>query len=162
MTTPEMKPFPNGGTMSFKGFEVRCHASGLKAIDCGNGHWRIVGGKREVNWYPTSKKRTVYVNGESGRITFSGTEGLAIEAAIGNIGKEKQQRIEGGLKVKIKKKLLKADPRCFKCRCQLDRKTATLDHRIPLAKGGTNAESNLQLACEKCNVSKADSFEVTP
>lgn len=33
---------------------------------------------------------------------------------------------------------------------------ATVDHMIPLSKGGLHVESNVQLACWKCNTEKAD------
>lgn len=32
----------------------------------------------------------------------------------------------------------------------------TLDHRVPLARGGSNKVSNLQTACLRCNHAKAD------
>lgn len=35
---------------------------------------------------------------------------------------------------------------------------ATLDHIIPLAKGGVHAPSNMQLAHDRCNSDKGDSL----
>lgn len=40
---------------------------------------------------------------------------------------------------------------CFYCRCELTEETATLEHVIPLARGGTNHLSNMVLACGPCN-----------
>jgi 5-methylcytosine-specific restriction endonuclease McrA len=37
----------------------------------------------------------------------------------------------------------------------------TVDHFIPLAKGGTNGKSNLLVTCWRCNVIKADSHPIT-
>lgn len=39
---------------------------------------------------------------------------------------------------------------------------ATLDHRIPLAKGGHGGAGNLQAMCRRCNNRKRDSLAATP
>jgi len=41
--------------------------------------------------------------------------------------------------------------RCVKCNCQ---ERLEFDHIIPLAKGGSNTERNIQLLCESCNRAK--------
>lgn len=53
--------------------------------------------------------------------------------------------------------------RCQLCRLKVDRrrvvphpKAPTLDHIIPLAKGGTHEPANVQLACFRCNCLKGD------
>ena len=51
--------------------------------------------------------------------------------------------------------LLAKDPHCFYCRRRLFECTATLDHFIPLSKGGSNSHDNLRLACSDCNREKA-------
>ena len=33
---------------------------------------------------------------------------------------------------------------------------ATIDHIVPISRGGTSAESNLAVACNACNVEKAN------
>jgi 5-methylcytosine-specific restriction endonuclease McrA len=38
----------------------------------------------------------------------------------------------------------------------------TIDHIIPLSRGGTNRRDNLTVACLRCNVSKHDSLVVAP
>jgi 5-methylcytosine-specific restriction endonuclease McrA len=40
---------------------------------------------------------------------------------------------------------------CFWCGCELTRETLTIDHYIPLSKGGNNKIRNLRLACFSCN-----------
>lgn len=43
--------------------------------------------------------------------------------------------------------------RCAYCKCTGE---LTLDHFVPLSKGGTNTLGNLRLACAKCNNDKRD------
>jgi len=45
---------------------------------------------------------------------------------------------------------------CFYCNCDITGGKHTVDHYIPLAKGGSNWPSNLVMACKKCNSSKRD------
>lgn len=53
--------------------------------------------------------------------------------------------------------------KCEYCSCEmqtlneLSDNFATIDHYIPLSKGGTHALSNLRLVCRKCNAIKANS-----
>ena len=44
--------------------------------------------------------------------------------------------------------------RCAYCLIELTEQTLTIDHIIPIIKGGTNWASNLAPACRKCNVRK--------
>ena len=50
-----------------------------------------------------------------------------------------------------KRRLLGISPFCYWCKRKLDSASATLDHMIPLSKGGTNGADNFVLACEDCN-----------
>ncbi len=52
--------------------------------------------------------------------------------------------------------LLADDPFCFYCRIPLTLDDSTLDHCIPKSKGGSSRMHNLVLACQPCNVDKAD------
>lgn len=147
--------------MEFKEFESRVKAVGLVARDCGNGHWRIENGRYEVNWWPFSKKRTIYVNGlSSGNTTRYGDCEAAILAATTD--PEIKRKGKRGARKKSyrrdKKRLLARDPRCYWCKCELNTQTATLDHVIPLARGGSNATDNLVLSCEPCNKDKGNAL----
>lgn len=66
-----------------------------------------------------------------------------------------------------RQRLLEADPFCFYCRRKLwkpspdgdgilPNKYATIDHLLPLSRGGTDAGANIVLACFNCNGSKSD------
>ncbi|MHA2279604.1 MAG: HNH endonuclease [Promethearchaeota archaeon] len=56
----------------------------------------------------------------------------------------------------MKRRLLAKNHFCNWCGQKLDRKTATLDHVIPLSKGGTNGLDNQTLACYDCNQNRQD------
>lgn len=45
---------------------------------------------------------------------------------------------------------------------QHDRPLATLDHRIPLSRGGSQKQHNLQTMCGPCNWAKRDDLDATP
>jgi len=46
--------------------------------------------------------------------------------------------------------------RCVYCSTRLDQQTATLDHVVPLARGGAHDPGNLVVACGPCNRLKGD------
>ncbi len=46
--------------------------------------------------------------------------------------------------------------RCVYCATHLDHTTATLDHVVPLARGGAHDPGNLVVACAPCNRLKGD------
>src|SRR5690606_6740942 len=51
--------------------------------------------------------------------------------------------------------------RCYYCGCKMVRvanlpNSATVDHVVPLDRGGRNSLDNLVIACKPCNSSKAD------
>lgn len=44
---------------------------------------------------------------------------------------------------------------CFYCDCKLNKKNWTIDHVIPISRGGSNWPENIVLACGPCNFSKS-------
>lgn len=40
---------------------------------------------------------------------------------------------------------------CYLCGCRLTFDKATVDHLLPLAKGGKNTKANYRIACKRCN-----------
>lgn len=133
---------------------------GLKIRSCGDGHFRVEGGKYEVNYYPDSRQRTIYVKtmGMSATIKYGSWE-KAFEFA--NIlpregfiraherSRRKPMRWE-------KKFLFRSGNLCYLCGKILSLDTATVDHFIPISKGGTNEIENLRLACKECNKNKGN------
>jgi len=57
----------------------------------------------------------------------------------------------------LKKQVLdEANWKCEYCGVDLDASSASIDHKIPRSKGGTDDRENLAAACRKCNMLKAD------
>ena len=40
---------------------------------------------------------------------------------------------------------------CYYCGCELKREEKTIDHKLPVSKGGTNNMNNLVICCQHCN-----------
>lgn len=55
---------------------------------------------------------------------------------------------------KWKKAAMAADPRCAYCGEAVSDESASVDHVVPVSRGGTNEKSNYALACRRCNVKK--------
>ena len=82
-----------------------------------------------------------------------GHDPIDVPNSIGEPGRRKNRP---KLTRAVKRKVLMRDGyTCQTCGTQED---LTIDHRIPLVKGGSNAISNLQVLCRQCNLTKgADS-----
>lgn len=68
---------------------------------------------------------------------------------------EKSERISFN-KTTRKEVYRKSEGHCMLCGKFVDYEDFTVDHIVPLAKGGTNDISNLQCACKRCNTIKQD------
>lgn len=49
-----------------------------------------------------------------------------------------------------------ADNYCFYCGQKIPRKFRSIDHLMPISRGGTHDEDNLVLCCRQCNNAKSD------
>ena len=56
--------------------------------------------------------------------------------------------------------MMRRHPFCPWCGGRLALENATIDHVIPLARGGTNYEGNLVPCCKSCNSSKQDRLPI--
>jgi 5-methylcytosine-specific restriction endonuclease McrA len=52
--------------------------------------------------------------------------------------------------------------RCAYCETDVSRKTATLDHVLPVSKGGKTTFDNTVCACGPCNASKGANHRIKP
>ena len=126
------------------GLEVVC-------VNEAGGHYQVRGGALLVNWYPFSAKQTAYVSA-----TKKGVQNASPEQVIGlattapDVQAEKVERNAGRAK-RAKLRMLKKSPFCHWCGAELTRETATLEHIIPLKRGGLDHHNNMTLACDTCN-----------
>lgn len=54
--------------------------------------------------------------------------------------------------------LKECQSRCCCCGIKLNMKTLTMEHVVPISKGGENVRDNLIVLCKKCNQAKANKF----
>jgi 5-methylcytosine-specific restriction endonuclease McrA len=45
---------------------------------------------------------------------------------------------------------------CYYCQQKVDGKLLTMDHVVPLSRGGQSSRSNIVAACKPCNIKKKD------
>lgn len=139
--------FGKGGTITYRG----------------HGHFQIRGALL-VNYYPLSKRRTAYVDATTqGRAHCSPADAVALSwepPAI--VPKELQAKRRGKHSRRWRRQLLVLDAHCYWCRKPLDLDTSTVDHVVPLARGGLDNANNRVLACEPCNKGRGhDMPEIT-
>lgn len=131
--------------------------AGLSVVKKSDMHYQITGGALLVNYYPTSKKKTAHVAG-----TKKGIRHVTPAEAVAMANKA-PKKVSGKKKRKQHKSL---KGRMFKkqkglcCWCSLlmvmtsddnDPLQATIEHVIPLARGGLDNANNIKIAHKKCN-----------
>ena len=93
--------------------------------------------------------------------THSEQYALQKKAAAANVAAKKQD-IAGRLRVSDIRRLVESNPmQCAYCGGSLSslpgkHEIWSLDHKVPLSRGGANEYSNLAIADSKCNTSKSD------
>jgi hypothetical protein len=133
-------------------------AKGLTIIDHGNGHFQISGGPLLVNYYPLAKRQSAYIAGTTKKRTFVTPE-EAVEMAFSEperVGQE--SKAKRGRQRQHRLKLLAKHPYCRWCGTKLTEETATIEHIIPLDRGGLDNLNNKALACAECNHKRANNM----
>jgi len=137
-------------------------ARGALVFECSPGHFQIRG-PLLVNYYPLSKKRTAYIACTTRGIhhaTPTQAVALAFEAPPLADADHKAERGNAGRYSRWKRRMWKAGMRqCHWCLSNMNRVPGhshqmTLDHRIPLARGGLDNPNNWVAAHAKCNHSR--------
>ncbi len=49
---------------------------------------------------------------------------------------------------------------CYYCNKKFAREFLTMDHKVPLARGGVSSKNNIVVCCKNCNTTKKDRFSV--
>jgi len=132
---------------------IESQRTGINIKDCGNNHFQILG-KILVNYYPKSKCKTAYISA-----TNAGLKNISIKQAF-----ELSQNVPSGLETtkrkscyrKIRERMFNKTNKCYWCECKLTLNNSTVDHVIPLSKGGLDHSNNRVLACEPCNKARGN------
>ena len=136
----------------FDSFANTVHAVGLIPVQHTEYHWQIRGGQFTVNYYPTTS--TIYINGTHSErgCRQKGHWKDAIEAATKIPNRRRTGTVTRPTRNRqLKRKLLAKSSVCIWCGKALTLNTATLEHIIPLKRGGSNGMDNLGVACKRCN-----------
>lgn len=130
---------------------------GLTFSDKGNGHFQIKG-QLLVNYYPFSKTRSAYVAGTTQKakhVTHAQAFKMANEAPTLQGRKDKRSSNSKKIRAGIWHKKTK---QCHWCDKPLTVENSTIEHIIPLNRGGLDHSMNRTLACPECNHSRGDNM----
>lgn len=126
-----------------------CAERGVEYRDCGNGHIQLKG-PLLVNYYPESKFMTAYVAGTKKsvkRVHPDQAVDMCFEAPVCQGVKDSRSKNTRRQRMALHRKINK----CHWCGIPLTIDTSTLEHKIPLGRGGLDNANNRTLACEPCN-----------
>jgi len=128
--------------------EALAKKKGVECVVKANGHVQLKGDLL-VNYYPESKKQTAYVAG-----TTAGKKRVSPEEAIEMCFKAPEligRKDNRSANSKRKRQALfkKGVNKCHWCGVDITVDSSTLEHIIPLARGGLDNANNRALACGK-------------
>lgn len=122
---------------------------GVEVVEKANGHIQLKG-PLLVNYYPESKNQCAYVAG-----TTKGVKYCSIENALDmcftapSISCKKDVRSSNSRRKR--EAMLRKNDKCHWCSKKLTLDTSTIEHIIPLVRGGLDNANNRTLACYECN-----------
>ena len=140
-----------------KQLESAAKAKGITIVDRGNGHLQLTGGPLLVNYYPESKNRTAYVAGTTKRAVGVDPERAVSMCFTAPVSRGKKDSRRKTYK-SIKWKLYQKSKRCHWCKELFKLKDLTLEHIIPLDRGGLDNANNMTLACAPCNHARGNNM----
>lgn len=130
-----------------------CFDRNVEYLEKGNGHVQLKGALL-VNYYPNSKNKSAYVAG-----TKRALKSVSLEQAVAMCFKApvaviRPVKRSSNSRPKRAKMLKKGITKCHWCKAPLTLDTSTIEHIIPLSRGGLDHSNNRTLACEPCNQSR--------
>ena len=147
--------------------EKLCTGTAIRVavMDSATGHIQLQGGTWLVNYYPVSKKQTCYLKGTREGLTMVTPERAVRLAKSGPEIQPEEDRTKRGQSKKYGRwkawrLTTKAGGVCYLCGKPLTYETATVDHVVPLSRGGMDAPHNWALACHECNAAKGSALPV--
>ena len=145
--------------MNEKEFKKQASENGLEAVRCSEFHYQLRGGRWLVNFYPSTRR--IYVRGM--HKSFRGDYRKAIATALSeSLMPANAKQRTNNINKKVWSKRVKnkgfSTALCHWCKCEIQRKDATVDHIIPISKGGSDGDDNLVLACFFCNSIRGSSM----
>ena len=136
--------------------ELMCLEREVEYKDYGNGHIQLRG-PLTVNYYPNSKNKTAYVAATKKgfkHVTPEEALQMCFEAPQSNGVKCKRSKNTR----KIRAAMLKKSNKCHWCGVKLTIDTSTIEHVIPLDRGGLENANNRVLACQPCNENRGNNM----
>lgn len=134
-------------------------ARGATVVECTAGHYQIKG-RLLVNYYPFSKRRTAYVAQTThGKRDVSPTEAVNMAFTAPPIAND-HHKDDRGKNSRRKRALLirRNGPHCHWCEVIVTLESSTLEHVIPLDRGGLDNANNRVLACRACNQARGNNM----
>lgn len=123
---------------------------GVRVEEKGPGHYQIHG-PLLVHYWPHSRNRTAYVNNTRTKKTeVSPAEAVKMAVTLPPFEKLKGRR-KSTLHARKRKRWIKDRGVCHWCGDPVTEENATIDHVIPLGRGGIDNCANMVLACRDCN-----------
>ena len=133
-----------------------CENEGIQFRRCTEYHFQIKG-IFTVNVYPTNS--CYYIQGtQKKRFYESLDQVISLSLGESDINHSEKKVKRKSLSHK-KEYLWNKSNECFVCGIAMESiETATIEHKIPLSKGGTNQNDNLSLSHKECNQKRGSSL----
>lgn len=135
-----------------------CDKAGFDVVFRPNGHWQIKG-PLLVNYYPNA--RTAYIAGTTEKLK-NVTIDRAVELASECPDLYKKDKRKGNTRL-LRERMFKKQKRCHWCGEPMNLVSpptnpldATIEHIVPLSKGGLDNSNNRTLAHKKCNQARGN------
>ncbi len=158
MSAPKPRAEDRPHPIRFQEFARLAFSAGARVEDCGAGRWRVSGRLRVDYWPRFPAGPLLHVVGTRGPTRCCSPE-RAIAAAfeLPPLVRKRVRRnrlsTSHGERLKIEA-WLRQGRRCYWCKRACASDETTIEHLIPLARGGTHKPENIAAACEPCNCSR--------